>query len=157
MFSWYIEDTAPCIYAKTSIDMWLNIAREYKPNVQPYWSALAENIHVRPAKIQISLRMRAVWAESSLHAFWIIKYATFLHADNEDSDKTARMRMLICVFARGTGRMVHFLAFTCKCRLLINFISQKNTFNIQLRVKQMRLGNTLSLKALITTSADEIL
>ena len=27
--------------------------------------------HVRPAKIQISLRIRAVWSESSLGTFWI--------------------------------------------------------------------------------------
>ena len=38
--------------------------------------------HVHPAKIQISLRIRAVWSESSLGAFWIAKEATFLDADN---------------------------------------------------------------------------
>ena len=30
-------------------------------------------VHVRPAKIQISLRIRAVWSESSLGAFWIAR------------------------------------------------------------------------------------
>ena len=40
--------------------------------------------HVLSAKIQISLRIRAVWSESSLGAFWIAKIAKFLHADNED-------------------------------------------------------------------------
>ena len=54
--------------------------------------------HVRPAKIQISLRICAVWSDSSLGAFGIAKYAKFLHADNEDSDQTARMRRLIWVF-----------------------------------------------------------
>ena len=54
--------------------------------------------HVRPAKIQISLRIRAGWSESSLGAFWIAKGAQFLHADNEDSDQTARMHRLICAF-----------------------------------------------------------
>ena len=54
--------------------------------------------HVRPAKIQIRLRIRAVWSESSLVAFWIAKDAKFLHADNEDSDQTARVRRLIWVF-----------------------------------------------------------
>ena len=39
---------------------------------------------MRPAKIQISLRVRAVWSEPSLGAFWIDKYARILHADNED-------------------------------------------------------------------------
>ena len=40
--------------------------------------------HVRSAKIQISLRIRSGWSESSLNAFWIVKDAKFLHADNED-------------------------------------------------------------------------
>ena len=31
--------------------------------------------------------------ESSLGAFWIVKDAKFLHADNEDSDQTARMSL----------------------------------------------------------------
>ena len=50
--------------------------------------------YMRPAKIQISLRIRA-GSESSLGALWIAKDAKFLHADNEYSDQTARMRMLI--------------------------------------------------------------
>ena len=41
-------------------------------------------VHVRPAKIQIRLRIRAVWSESSLGAVWIAKDAKFLTADNED-------------------------------------------------------------------------
>ena len=39
--------------------------------------------HVRPAKIQMSLRIRAVWSSCSLVAFWIAKYAEFLRVDNE--------------------------------------------------------------------------
>ena len=39
-------------------------------------------------KIQISLRIRAVWSESFLDAFWIAKATTFLYADSEDSDQT---------------------------------------------------------------------
>ena len=50
--------------------------------------------HVCSAKIQISLRFRAVRTESSLHIFWIAKYATFFHANNEDSDLTFLMRRL---------------------------------------------------------------
>ena len=34
--------------------------------------------YVRPAKIQINLRIRAVWSESPLPAFWIAKDAKFL-------------------------------------------------------------------------------
>ena len=54
--------------------------------------------HGRPAKIQISLRIRAVWSESSLGAFRIAKDAKFVHADNESSDQTAPTRSLIWVF-----------------------------------------------------------
>ena len=40
--------------------------------------------YVHPAKIQISLRIHAVWSESSLGIFWIAKDAKFLHAANKD-------------------------------------------------------------------------
>ena len=40
--------------------------------------------HACPARIQIRLRIR------HLDAFWIAKDATFHHADNDDTDKTAR-------------------------------------------------------------------
>ena len=64
--------------------------------------------HMRPTKIQISLRIRTVWSESSLGAFWVVKDANFLHADNKDSDQTARMRRLIWVFV---GRTCPYLFF----------------------------------------------
>ena len=41
--------------------------------------------HVRPANIQISLRILAVWSDSSLASFWTVKDANVLHVDNEDS------------------------------------------------------------------------
>ena len=44
---------------------------------------------VRPAKIPISLRIRAGWSESSLGAFWMSKDAIFLHTD---SDQTAAIQ-----------------------------------------------------------------
>ena len=34
-------------------------------------------------------------SESSIDAFWIAKDAKYIHADNEDSDQTVRMRRLI--------------------------------------------------------------
>ena len=54
--------------------------------------------YVRPAKIQIRLRIRAVWSESSLGAFRIAKDAKFLHEDNENSVQITQMRRLIWVF-----------------------------------------------------------
>ena len=50
---------------------------------------------MRTAKFQITLRIRAAKSKYSLGAFWIGKDASFLHADNEDSDQTAWMRRLI--------------------------------------------------------------
>ena len=37
--------------------------------------------HVRPAKVQISLRIRTVWSEFSLGVFWIANDAKFHHVD----------------------------------------------------------------------------
>ena len=39
---------------------------------------------VRPVKTKIRLRIRAVWSESSLSAFWIAMDGKFLHTDKED-------------------------------------------------------------------------
>ena len=70
----------------------------------PYSNHRNNNIRKRtfvlmcPAKTQVRLRIRAVWSESSLGAFWIAIGAKFLYADSEDSDQTVRMRRLICVF-----------------------------------------------------------
>ena len=81
-----------------------------RPNVRKHTFA-----HVRPAKIQISLRTSAVWSESSLGAFRIAKDAKFLHADTKDwSDCTnAQTGLSICCAARvrryGFSRWVYRL------------------------------------------------
>ena len=80
------------------------------------------SMHVRTAQIQISLRIRAVWSESSLGAFWIAKDAKVLHADNEDSDQTAPMRSLIWVFVGRKCQKVRFLPL----RFLWYIISSRN-------------------------------
>ena len=54
--------------------------------------------HVYPAKIHISLRIRAAWSEYSPGVFWTAKNATVFNADKEDSDQTAPMHRLIWVF-----------------------------------------------------------
>ena len=59
------------------------------------WSHWSRNIrkhtfgHVHSAKIQISLRIRAVRSESSLSAFWIANNAKFFYSDNEGSSDCA--------------------------------------------------------------------
>ena len=58
--------------------------------------------HVRPAKTQISLRIRPVWSESSLSA-WRNHGSLATHwAHSEDSDQTGRMPRLIWVFVERT-------------------------------------------------------
>ena len=54
--------------------------------------------HVHPAKIPISLRIRAVWSESSLGAIWITRDIKFIQADIGNSDQIARMRRVIWAF-----------------------------------------------------------
>ena len=49
-----------------------------------------------------------VWSDSSLGAFWITKDAKVLHADNEDSDRNAR----IWVFVWRTCQEVRFLTMS---------------------------------------------
>ena len=51
--------------------------------------------NIQPVKMNVSLRIHAVGSESSLGTFCIATDAKFLHADNEDSNQTARMRRLI--------------------------------------------------------------
>ena len=53
--------------------------------------------HVCQTKIQISLRIRAVWSDSSLGTFWITNEAKFLHVDNEDSDQTLGFQRKCCI------------------------------------------------------------
>ena len=63
--------------------------------------------YVRVVTIQISMRIRAVLWESLLGA-------KFLHADNEDSDQTARMRRLIWVFVGRIYQKVRFITLRLK-------------------------------------------
>ena len=88
------------------------------------WAASSGNVlsdtSVRPAKIQISLRIRAVWSESSLDAFWIAKDAKFLHVHNEDTDQTVRMHRLILDFVGCTCQKVRFLTLRTQMYLFIS-------------------------------------
>ena len=78
---------------------------------------------MRPAKTQISLRIRAVWSESSLSAWKKKKKKknykkkkkknnlaslAIENAPSEDSDQTARMRRLIWIFVGRTCRRYVF-------------------------------------------------
>ena len=70
--------------------------------------------HVRTAKIQISLRIRAVWSESSLGAFLDSQWYSFFMR-TMGTDRTAQMRRLIWVFV---GRIFQKALFLMK-RLII--------------------------------------
>ena len=60
-------------------------------------------------KIQIDLNIHTDRSGAELIAIWIAKDATFLSADNEDSDQTAHLRSLIRVFTGRTCDKVRFL------------------------------------------------
>ena len=55
--------------------------------------------HERPAKTQISLRIRPVWSESLLSAWRKLGSLATHWAHSEDSDQTGQMPRLIIVFA----------------------------------------------------------
>ena len=67
--------------------------------------------HVRPTKTQISLRIHAVWSESSLFAWRNFASLAIQNAQNVNSDQTARMRRLIWIFAWRTWPKVRFLTW----------------------------------------------
>ena len=73
---------------------------------------------MRATNTLIRLRSR------SLGVVWIAKDAKFLHADNEDSDQTARMRSLIRVFVGRTFQKVRFL--TLRLKYFDDFYSESN-------------------------------
>ena len=72
LFTWYGSSTGHLAHPNSLI-------RTFQHNVRKCTFG-----HVRPAKFQISLCIRAVWSESSLSAFWIAKDVKFLPVDNKD-------------------------------------------------------------------------
>ena len=100
--------------------------------------------YVRPANIQNSPRIPAVWPEFSLLAFWIANDAKFLHADNEDSCQTARMRELIWVFFwRTSCLLVHFLTVPVHMFPIVNECTRKS-LPLCCKVRQFRqIGSCL--------------
>ena len=61
-----------------------NMSVEVCVNVMSRGTAFTTTWHVRPAKTQISLRIRAVWSESSHGAVWVANNPKNLQADSED-------------------------------------------------------------------------
>ena len=76
-----------------------------------------QKTYLHPVKTQVSLCICAVWSESSLTAFWIVKGVKFLYADNEDSDQTTRMRSLIWVFVGYRCQRVRYIMLRIKYKL----------------------------------------
>ena len=54
--------------------------------------------HVRPTQTHISLRIRAIWSESSMSVWRNFAFMAIQNASSEDSDQTVRMRRLIWIF-----------------------------------------------------------
>ena len=61
---------------------------------------------MRPAKTQISLRIRAVWSDSLQGTLWVAKDPKRPHVDSEYFDQPVRMRRLIRVLAGRTFSLV---------------------------------------------------
>ena len=69
-------------------------------------TAFPTRLHMRPAKMQIRLRIRAVWSESPLSTWRCLETLATHRVPCEDSDRTARMRRLIWVFSGRTCNLV---------------------------------------------------
>ena len=77
------------------------------------WAVTSENV---PLDMCAQRRFRSVCAsaQSDLNlywAHWIARDATFVHADNDDFEETARMRRLIWVFVWRKCKKAFFLTF----------------------------------------------
>ena len=73
--------------------------------------------HVCPTKTQISLRIRAVWSESSLSTWRNSVSLDIKNVPSQDYDQTARTRRLIWIFVGRTCPKVPFL--TLRANMLI--------------------------------------
>ena len=97
--------------------------------------------HVRSANIQISLRIRAVWSESSLGALWMIKDAKFQYADNEDwaecTDAQCDLSLLWAHMSKGTFShvtaylIINISYFVSGWITLMHLFAQVVRFNVQ--------------------------
>ena len=66
---------------------------------------------MRPAKIQISLYVHAVWSKSSMCIFWIPKDTKFLHADRKDSRETVQADLSLRWAHMSEGTFSHVAAY----------------------------------------------
>ena len=77
---WY-KLVLPCTFHVKRLHKW----RVWKPQMSR-GTAFPTKLHLRLAKIQISMCIRAVWSESSQCTLWVSKYPKRLQTENEDSD-----------------------------------------------------------------------
>ena len=68
---------------------------------------MGESRHVRPTKTQISRRIRAVWSEPSLSAWWNVASLAMENAPSEDFEQMVRMRRLIWIYGGCTCPKVY--------------------------------------------------
>ena len=100
--------------------------------VQSRWHSVSRNMtkptkwHVRQAKSQVSLDVRADWPESSLSAWRRIGSLATQWAHSEDSDQIGRMPRLIWVFAR---RIVFCCFWSVSLALYRKSATVKNNVN----------------------------
>ena len=90
-------------FRRVAVLFWVSIKYKLFSCFKDHMSGNVRKVHsklsVCPTKTQISLRIRAVWSESSLSAWRNFAFFAIQNALSEDSDQTARMRRLIWIFA----------------------------------------------------------
>ena len=65
-------------------------------------------------------------------SFWIVKNAKFLHADNEDYDRTTHMRRLFIVFGGSICQKEYFFTLMLIYTIVMN---DKRSYMIQILLR----------------------
>ena len=103
-------------------------------------------VHMRPAKVQISLRIRAVWSNCLLGKIRIGKDAKFLNGYNEDSDQTTQMHWLIWFFIGGKCKKVCFFTLWLNCFYCLRLCSGVLAWSfVEFYYQQDTLNNALNV------------
>ena len=83
---------------------------------------------VHQTKTQINLPTRTVWSDSSLSAWRNFASLTIFIAPSEDSDQTARSRILIWIFAGRPCTKVCFRIFRLKWIINMGWLTKEVVF-----------------------------
>ena len=86
--NWFIEDDCEVMKNFRATFLWYSsnqtIRSRYLVNIKIIQQFADPTGRIRPAKTQMSLRIRAVWSMSSWGTLWVAKVLKRLHADKDD-------------------------------------------------------------------------